>query len=129
VSRPRALARRAVTSAAVLLTVGAAALLTAGPAAAGNPLAPSEMADSGSGFSGGQTLLYFVLIPLLAAGALSALFWVPGMRRVERYRPGKSWEATPVWFLGPPEPIAAVEAVTARGLSAAVVKGGASGDW
>jgi hypothetical protein len=129
VSRPRAVARRAVTSAAVLLSLGAAVVLSAGPAAASNPLAPSENADSGSGMSGGETLLFFVLIPFLAAGLLAAIFWIPGMRRVERYRPGKSWEATPVWFLGPPEPIAAVEAATAHGVDAAVVRGGASGSW
>jgi hypothetical protein len=133
VSRPRAVARRAVTSATALVTLSAAVIvstvLLAGPAAAENPLAPSEAADTDGGFTGGETLLFFVGLPFLAAIVLSLLFWVPGMRRVERYRPGKSWDANPVWFIGPHEPIAAVEAVTARGLSADVVRGGASGSW
>jgi hypothetical protein len=128
VRRAGTTARHAVRLGAVLLTLAAAALLSAGPASASNPLGPSENADPGEGLSGGDTLLYFVLVPFLGAAVIAVLYWVPGMRRVPRYRPGRSWSAAPVWFIGPPEPVAAVEAVSAQGVPA-VVRGGASGSW
>jgi len=51
--------------------------------------------------------------------------WLPGALRSHRYRPAKGWDASPVWFAGPPEPVAAVQAAEPGD----VVRGGASGSW
>jgi hypothetical protein len=137
VSRPRAsaAARRTALTTVALLSLAATALLTAGPAAADEPnklLGPTEGADLSSGISTGEALLLLIGGPLLILLAITALVWLPGMVRSERYRPGRSWTAAPVWFAGPREPVAAVEAVTAAGTAgttAGIVRGGASGSW
>ena len=55
----------------------------------------------------------------------AALVWLPGMAKADRYRPQRGWSAAPVWFAGPPDPVAAVETADAG----ADTRGGASGDW
>jgi hypothetical protein len=121
VSRLRARAAAGATAGA-LLTV----LLTAGPALAANDeLGPREGADTTSGISLGETLLLYVLVPAVIIFAIAALVWLPGMVKADRYRPQRGWSAAPVWFAGPPDPVAAVE--TADPGSA--VRGGASGSW
>lgn len=110
----------AITS--VLLT----GLLTAGPAlAADNELGPREGADPGAGLSAGGTLVLFVLIPAVILLGIAALVWLPGMLKAERYRPQKGWSASPVWFAGPPDPVAAVETAELGTGD----RGGASGNW
>ncbi len=113
-----------------VLTVGGAALLgvvlSAAPALADhNPLAPQEGADEHAAMSIGQALLLFGVVPLVALLALSALVLLPGAVRNNRYRPQRGWNAAPVWFAGPADPVAAVETATVGGST----RGGASGDW
>ena len=72
----------------------------------------------------GAVVLY-VLVPLVIALVIAALAWLPGMVRSSRYRPGAGWSAPPVWFAGPPDPAAAVEAADTGDLN----RGGASGSW
>lgn len=113
--------RRATTVSAAVVGL----VLAAGPALAANPLAPQEGADSGAEISRGTALLLFGLVPLALLLLLSAIVWLPGAVRSGRYRPQRGWTAAPVWFAGPADPVAAVEAAQV-GTS---VRGGASGDW
>jgi hypothetical protein len=113
--------RAATTGLAGLVTV----LLTAAPALAKDPLGPSEGADPGQGLGTGGALLLYIGAPLAAVLLISAAVWLPGAVRANRYRPSKGWNASPVWFAGPPEPVAAVQAADCGD----VVRGGASGSW
>ena len=116
-------ARAACVSSALLTVV-----LTAAPAMAASPnseLGPREGADLGSGLSLGGAVLLFVVAPLLIMLAIAALVWLPGMAKADRYRPQGGWSAAPVWFAGPPDPVAAVETADAS----TDVRGGASGSW
>ena len=101
-------------------------LLTAGPALAfDDELGPREGAEPGPGLSPVATLVLFVLIPAVILLGTATLVWLPGMIKAERYRPQKGWSAAPVWFAGPPDPVAAVETAQARTGD----RGGASGNW
>lgn len=115
-------ARAALVSSALLTVV-----LTAAPAMAISPndLRPREGADLSSGLSVGAALLIFVLGPLAIMLGIAALVWLPGMAKADRYRPQRGWSAAPVWFAGPPDPVAAVETAEAGTEG----RGGASGSW
>ena len=118
-SRRRA---RAACLSSALLTV----VLTASPALAVNDeLGPREGADLDSGLSTGATVLLFVVLPIVLMLLTAALVWLPGMVKADRYRPQRGWSAAPVWFAGPPDPVAAVETAESGG----VTRGGASGSW
>lgn len=118
---------RAACLGGALLTLLVTAVCTAPAALAANDeLGPREGADVGSGLSIGATLLLFGLVPLLILLAIAALVWLPGMIHSDRYRPQKGWHAPPVWFAGPPDPVAAVETADTRSNAA---RGGASGSW
>lgn len=111
-------------------TVAGAALLgvalSAGPALADhNPLAPQEGADEHSAMTLGVAVLLFGVLPLVLLVVLSAVVWLPGAVRNGRYRPQRGWNAAPVWFGGPADPVAAVETASVG----TGVRGGASGDW
>ena len=67
----------------------------------------------------------YVLAPLTILLLIFALVWLPGVVRSSRYRPGRGWSAAPLWFGGPPDPVAAVEQAEVGD----VVRGGASGEW
>ena len=84
----------------------------------GQDLGAAEVGASGA-------VVLYVLVPLLIALVIAALAWLPGMVRGSRYRPGAGWSAPPVWFAGPPDPAAAVEAAEAGDQN----RGGASGSW
>jgi len=104
------------------------AVLTASPALAASPnseLGPREGADLGSGMSFGLAILVFVLVPGAIMLGIAALVWLPGMAKADRYRPQRGWTASPVWFAGPPDPVAAVETADAG----TDTRGGASGSW
>lgn len=121
---------RAVRAGALLLAalvpVLTTVLLTAGPAlAADDDLGPREGADPGQGISLLGGLLLYVVVPGAILLAVAALVWLPGMVKADRYRPQKGWSAAPVWFAGPPDPVAAVETAPA----ALPGRGGASGGW
>ena len=72
-----------------------------------------------------EALGLYVLAPAVILLVVAALVWLPGMVRNSRYRPGRGWTAAPLWFGGPPDPVAAVENADTGDL----VRGGASGDW
>ncbi|MCU1593093.1 MAG: hypothetical protein JWO12_485 [Frankiales bacterium] len=117
---------RAVTRAANAgLTGLVTVLLTAGPAFADDRLGNSEGADPGKGLSTGASLLLYVALPLVVVALIAAAVWLPGAVRANRYRPNKAWLASPVWFAGPPDPVAAVQSA----VPGDVVRGGASGSW
>jgi hypothetical protein len=100
-------------------------LLTAAPALANDPTGPADGDDPGKGLSPGATILRFVVLPVVVAGVIGLLAWLPGNLRAHRYRPGRGWDAPPVWFAGPREPVAAVQSAELG----ETVRGGASGDW
>lgn len=77
------------------------------------------------GLSFVEGLGLYVLAPLAILLLIFALVWLPGVVRSSRYRPGRGWTAAPLWFGGPPDPVAAVESAE----TGDVVRGGASGDW
>ena len=116
---------RAVRTVLALSTGRSVLLLTSCADRTNVRLGPSEGADLTSGLTGGEGLLLFVVAPLGLLLLLAALVWLPGMVRSTRYRSGKGWGAPPVWFAGPPDPVAAVE--TAE--PGREQKGGASGSW
>ncbi len=100
-------------------------LLTAGPAFADNPLGELEGEDPGVGRGGLEMFLLYVAVPLATAFTIFLVVWLPGAIKANRYRPTKAWLASPVWFAGPPDPVAAVQSAEAGD----VVRGGASGSW
>lgn len=51
-----------------------------------------------------QTILVFVVIPLIITGVMALLIWGPGAARTPRYRPGRDWPYEPVWYA--PHPLA-----------------------
>ena len=108
------------------LSAASVVVLTAGPALADrNPIGPSEGADPGPGLSPAATIALFLVLPLLVIGLISMLVLLPGMVRGARYRPTMGWDAPPVWFAGPLDPVAAVSAADAGD----VTRGGSSGSW
>lgn len=91
-----------------------------------NPLGfDTGASPDGAGIGGVEAVLLFGLVPLALMLLLTALVWLPGMVRGNRYRPAKGWSASPLWFGGPPDPAAAVEAAQVDELT----RGGASGSW
>ena len=72
-----------------------------------------------------QALLFYSVVPLVILLVVAGLVWLPGMIRSSRYRPARGWNAPPMWFGGPADPAAAVEAASPGD----VVRGGASGSW
>jgi hypothetical protein len=117
--------RTAVRTCAALTAAVATVLLSAGPALAADRLGPTEGEDRGQGLSIGATLLLYVAVPAAILLGTAALVWLPNVIRANRYRPSRGWTAAPVWFAGPPDPVAAVQDADAG----AVVRGGASGSW
>jgi hypothetical protein len=53
-----------------------------------------------------ETVLYFVVIPVGAVLVIAGLALAGGGRSARRYRPGRSYDFTPVWFLSSPEQVA-----------------------
>ncbi|GLZ75842.1 hypothetical protein Afil01_06490 [Actinorhabdospora filicis] len=94
-----------------------------------------------------EAVLTFVGIPLVVVLIIVGLVYGPsGGPKSRRYRPGRPFTFTPVWFLARPEEMSltgagtdvvpsSVKALPAgsdeelTGLVSATVKGGASGSW
>jgi hypothetical protein len=72
-----------------------------------------------------RTVVLYVVIPLAIVALISALSWLPGVRRGTRYRPQFGWTAAPVWFAGPPDAVSAVQSAEVGD----VRRGGAGGSW
>lgn len=109
-----------------MLSALSTVLLTAGPALArSDPNGPGEGADPGTGLSAAATIGLYLLVPLAIMAAIAATVWLPGLVRGTRYRPAMGWNVAPVWFAGPPDPAAAVEAAQLADSE----RGGSSGSW
>jgi hypothetical protein len=83
-----------------------------------------------------QTLLTLVGIAVGFALIVAALVFVGGSRRSKRYRPGRPFTFTPVWFLAAPEQqsrAGIARALTAGSLAGRIARpretGGASDRW
>jgi hypothetical protein len=91
-----------------------------------------------------STVLIYFGIPVLIVLVIAALTFAGGARSAPRYRPGRPFEFTPVWFLSSPEelakrtgaaalpagtPPAALAGGEARMPAAADGTGGASDRW
>jgi hypothetical protein len=61
-----------------------------------------------------ETALIFVGIPAAITLLITVLVLAPGGRNRRRYRPGRPFDFTPVWFLSSPEQLA--EPSTTRAL-------------
>ena len=72
-----------------------------------------------------QTALVFVVLPLAVIGILAALTLPGNRRREKRYRPGRPFEFTPVWFLSAPGQLAGRVARGEAGQSPALTGGDA----
>jgi hypothetical protein len=77
----------------------------------------------GSSFVRG--VLLYVLVPVAIGLVVAALVAIPSARNRRRYRPSEGWDADPVWFAGPADPVGAV----AQASVGDVVRGGAGGSW
>ncbi len=81
-------------------------------------------------------VLWLVVGPLAIIAVVYGLVYGASARRSRRYRPGRPYEFTPVWFLARPEQLgaqddgqAALPAVPEPRPSGMGSKGGASGKW
>lgn len=118
------LSGRVAGAMSVAVTITVTVFITAAPAFAENPLGNAEGADPGKSLGTVAALLLYVALPLLSLALIATVVLLPGVR-AHRYRPAKGWNASPVWFAGPPEPVAAVQAAELGD----VVRGGSSGGW
>lgn len=105
--------------------VATASLAACGSDQPGKQLGYEDGVAPVEGISLLEGLGLYVLAPLAILLTIFALVWLPGVVRSSRYRPGRGWTATPLWFGGPPDPVAAVEQAEVGD----VVRGGASGEW
>ena len=111
-----------------MLAATAVALTACGgddPAATNHLGFEEGVAPASEGLSTLQAVLLYGLGPLAILLLVAALAWLPGVIRSNRYRPARGWNAAPLWFGGPADPAAAVEAAQ----TGDVVRGGASGSW
>lgn len=112
---------QAVTTAA--LSAGCL-LLLAGPAVA-QTIGELEGEDRGPGLAPAATIALFVLLPALAMAVIGGLAWLPYLRDGARYRPQRGWDAPPVWFAGPADPVDALASAQVGDEQ----RGGAHGSW
>ncbi|WP_412541921.1 hypothetical protein R8Z50_05055 [Longispora sp. K20-0274] len=83
-----------------------------------------------------DTVLFVVGGALGVVALVYAIVYGASSRQAKRYRPGRSFEFAPVWFLAQPELLvtgqkssAKLPALTGAQPAAAGTKGGASGKW
>jgi hypothetical protein len=65
-----------------------------------------------------ETLLVFVVIPAAIVLVIAGLALLGGGRGGKRYRPGRSFDFAPVWFLSAPEQLAGSAAAGSHELPA-----------
>lgn len=109
----------------LMALVATASLAACGSDQPGRQLGYEDGVAPSDGISLLEGLALYALAPLAILLTIFALVWLPGVVRSSRYRPGRGWTAAPLWFGGPPDPVAAVEQAEVGD----VVRGGASGDW
>jgi hypothetical protein len=97
-----------------------------------------------------ETVMVYVGIPAAVFAVVAGLVYMSSARPSRRYRPGRPYEFTPVWFVSNPsgdvgDGRAAIEAASgdadgpandgadaldgSQGVSSFAVKGGARGSW
>jgi hypothetical protein len=59
------------------------------------------------GLSVTETVLTFVVIPAAIVAVIAGLAYAGARRNSKRYRPGRPFQFTPVWFLSAPEQLSA----------------------
>ncbi len=72
-----------------------------------------------------RTVLLYLVLPVVLAIVISAPTLIAAARKRHRYRPNEGWNAEPVWFAGPADPVTAVQ----QAQTGDVVRGGAGGSW
>ena len=100
-------------------------MLMTWPAFADDPVGRKEGANPGASPDPLTMLLLYVALPLAVVFLIATVVWLPGAMRANRYRPNRPWNAKPVWFAGPADPVEAVRSAQVGD----VVRGGAGGDW
>lgn len=85
-----------------------------------------------------ETLTVYAGIPAAVFAVIAGLVYLSGSRPARRYRPGRPYEFTPVWFLSAPGGLAGTERAAIEvsadeaadeAESGSTVKGGARGSW
>jgi hypothetical protein len=84
-----------------------------------------------------ETAMVFVGIPALVIAVIAGLVYLSSARPSRRYRPGRPFEFTPVWFLSSPDddvagegrPVIEVGSSGPPAQTATREKGGARGRW
>jgi hypothetical protein len=66
-----------------------------------------------------QTVLVFVVIPVVALAVLGALTFGPSTTRSPRYRVGRPWDYEPVWYIARPDVAAPAGSAEGRAALAA----------
>jgi hypothetical protein len=79
-----------------MLTALASPVLASGDAEGGS--------SPGPGLTIGETVLIFVITPLVIVGVIWLAVVGASWARTPRYRPGMTWWADPVWVNGPAAP-------------------------
>lgn len=115
--------RGSTPTALLALTTMFVAAATTPALAAGSGL--DDGADRGAEIGVGTAVLLYAVVPTVLLLLIAALVWLPNVIKSKRYRPQRGWAAAPVWFAGPADPVAAVQAAE----PGAAVRGGASGSW
>lgn len=96
-------------------------LLTAAPA-----LAINDGEEPDRGLNAMQTVLIYLGAPVVLLLLIAAFAVLPGLTRRGRYRPGISWQHSPIWFGGPDRP---EEALASAGSVEIGKVGGVSAQW
>ncbi len=123
---PSPLPARRVRAGLLLAATAAALTACGGDPATGDQLGfANGVAPPAEGISRLEVFLFYVVAPLGIMVVIAVLVLLPGIVRGSRYRPGRGWSAPPLWFGGPADPVAAVEAAETDSLT----RGGASGSW
>ena len=112
--------RRRTTAAAAAVLAG---LLLA--ACSNDPQAYPHGEQAGETDATGLGVMVILGMALVSAAIIGLLAYLPGLRRGSRYRPQKGWDAPPVWFAGPSDPVDAVQ----QAQPGDVKRGGTGGDW
>ncbi|MGH3646489.1 MAG: aa3-type cytochrome oxidase subunit CtaJ [Micromonosporaceae bacterium] len=83
-----------------------------------------------------ETLTVYAGVPAAVFAVIAGLVYLSSVRPARRYRPGRPYEFTPVWFLSTPgrltgsdEPVAIEAPGTGAAEVAPTAKGGARGSW
>jgi hypothetical protein len=76
-----------------------------------------------------QTVLFFVGIPVAVVLVVAGAVYAGGSRRSRRYRPGRPFEFTPVWFLANPGSLAHADGAHALTAADRPALPHGTGDW